>query len=169
MNIDKTQTIRIKILQKELGLDDDEYRRLLEQHAGVRSSTLLSRVQAAEFIAMLQRGGRVTPSVAGVAGGWPYNDLDGRPGMASGKQVRMMMAMWSEVSDAPAKVREERFGHFLRNRFQLAGYRWVQDKDVSRIVRALKAMKRQKVKAAQEVRNKEARDAATLHPLGVVG
>lgn len=47
----------IKLAQKELGLDDDTYRDLLEEMFGVRSCTALNLDQANELIDELQRKG----------------------------------------------------------------------------------------------------------------
>lgn len=168
MKIQRVQIARIKILQKDLGLADEEYRALLRQYYEVESCTLLSRAQADDFIAVLGRGGRRSFSEQGRAGGWPYTDMDGRPGMASGKQLRMLMAMWSEVSDASAREREARFDHFLQSRFGLAGYTWLEDKDVSRVARAFVAMRQQKARSSAASHGLKARDAAMLHPLGAV-
>lgn len=46
---------KIKILQKELGLDDDTYRALLERETGKRSATELDHVECGRVIEALQR------------------------------------------------------------------------------------------------------------------
>jgi hypothetical protein len=53
--IDKNQQARIKILQKDLGIGDDEWRTKLAGYYGKRSSTDLTRIEAHDCIERLER------------------------------------------------------------------------------------------------------------------
>lgn len=143
MHIDNGQITRIKAEVRRLGIDDTEYRHLLNDFYGVSSCKHLSRMQAADFISRL---GSIRPRPL------PYEDLAGRPGMAQPKQLRMLMAMFAEVSDAPPAQREERFNAFLKARFNgLSGLRWLEEKDIRRVAKALKSMKVQAEKKATKI------------------
>lgn len=65
MESTKKQRQLIKIAQKNLGLDDQIYREMLQAHFGVDSCTRLSRPQADRLIAMFkQRGFRVKKKIS---------------------------------------------------------------------------------------------------------
>lgn len=54
---DKKQRQIIKIAQKQLCIDDEDYRDVMEDNFGVRSSTKLSKLQAAKFISIFKEKG----------------------------------------------------------------------------------------------------------------
>ena len=64
--------------------------------------------------------------------------------MANGKQLRMLEAMWGDVSRMPTfKLKAIALKKFLANRFNVGGLPWVESNQVSKIARAITAMKTQ--------------------------
>lgn len=143
------QIQKIHVLKAVIGLSDDDYRALLGgMFQGICSSKDLTADDADRLIAKM-RG--LLPQSNYTSGQWPgrggktkYAELGVRPGMATPAQLRMLEAMWAEVSvfDNPTR-RAEAFKEFLNARFQVKDVLWVEYKDVSRVVTAIKAMRRQ--------------------------
>ncbi|MGD9642802.1 MAG: phage protein GemA/Gp16 family protein [Elusimicrobiales bacterium] len=136
--ITPAQIKMIHTLKGALGLTDLQYRAALERFH-VFSSTQLSEAQADQFVSELQ-------SLAVQAGKWDrpwnkYQNLAGRKGMATPRQLRMIEAMWADVSRAPnAAAREAALLVFLR-RFEINGLADIRYYDVRGIVSALTAMR----------------------------
>lgn len=137
--IDRGQIKAIHALKGKLGLDDGTYRAVLSTY-GVESSTALTWHQAEELIADLR-----------VKAGQPadrhhlprrrHADLDGRPGMATGAQCRLLEAMWAQVSRAePGEAREKAFNKFIKRITGVEALRFVRIFDVERLVKALQGM-----------------------------
>jgi len=142
--ITPAQIKRIHALKGALKLTDLQYRAALEFHH-VFSSKQLTEAQADLFIIELER-----EAVAG--GRWErpwrkYQNLAGRRGMATPRQLRMIEAMWAGVSRAgSAAEREAALNVFLR-RFEIAGgMADIRFYDVRRIVAALRAMQTEAAK-----------------------
>lgn len=127
----------IHVLKGKLGLTDEAYRSiLLDYHAF--SSTQLSSAQAEHLIWFLQKN-------AEREGKWirpaqRYANLTGRRGMATPKQLRMIEAMWADVSTAYSGVaRAVALKTFLR-RFGAASMEELEYWQVHKVVSALQAM-----------------------------
>ena len=138
--ITPAQIKRIHTLKGAMQLTDLQYRAALEQYH-VFSSKQLTEAQADQLVCEME-------NVAVSMGKWErayrkYQPLDGRKGMASARQLRLIEAMWFDVSRAPtAAVREAALLKFLR-RFgvnSMADVRWY---DVPKIINALTAMKQE--------------------------
>lgn len=132
-----------------LGLDDDAYRNILETRYGVDSCKRLTWRQAEELLAGLNggKGGQphgVAPTVGAAPCGRPglkYTDMDHRPGFASGAQLRLVDAMWHQVTRAEGdEAQEKALDSFCRKIAQVAGLRMVKAWQVEKIVKALEAM-----------------------------
>jgi len=155
----KEQIRRIHVLKSRLKLDEEDYRAFLSGNFDVESSKELSYRGASEAIKMLEaqlpksRRGEMPRSVAEFGrGGAKYESLGRRPGMATPAQLRMIEAMWAEVSVfRDAKRREAALENFLRSKFQRMNVVNIEAELVERIVKALRAMKNQKKKG--EVKN----------------
>ncbi len=134
--IQRWQIARIHALKAEAGLSDGDYRALLGGW-DVASSKDLRFGEANEVIRALEG---MVPGKG--RGGKKYDDLRGRRGMATPKQLRMLEAMWKDVSvfDDP-KRRHEAWLRFLRNRFDRVMPEHIEATMVQRIRRALEAMK----------------------------
>jgi len=144
----------------KLGLDDDAYRNILETRYGVDSCKRLTWRQAEELLAGLNgnnspqppltsRGGAGNPppldkgGLRGVKGYRPlkYQDMDHRPGFASGAQLRLVDAMWHQVTRAEGdEAQEKALDSFCRKIAGVAGLRMVKAWQVEKIVKAMEAM-----------------------------
>lgn len=125
----------------KLGMDDDTYRATLQERFGVKSCKGLSWQQAEELLDHLNG----KPAKPRIGGKKRHADMDGRPGMASGAQCRMLEAMWSEVSRmSTAEEKERAFGRFLKRIAGVDGLRFLEGKQVEKVVKAIKVMKEEK-------------------------
>jgi hypothetical protein len=137
------QIKRIHTLKGAMDLTDMQYRAALEQYH-VFSSKQLTEAQADQLISEMT-------NVAVSMGKWSrsyrkYQQLDGRKGMASARQLRMIEAMWADVSRAgTADVREAALKKFLL-RFDIRSMGDVRWYEVRKIVTALNAMKMEATK-----------------------
>lgn len=137
--VDRGQIKAIHALKGKLRLDEDTYRAALSTY-GVESSKALTWRQAEELIADLRvKAGQ--PSDRFHLPRKRHADMDGRPGMATGAQCRMLEAMWAQVSRAePGEAREKAFNKFIKRIIGVEALRFVKIYDVERIVRALEGM-----------------------------
>jgi len=72
-----------------------------------------------------------------------FEDLGYRDGMATPKQIRMMEAMWMDVSTMPNyTARERALNGFLKRIVGVENLRFVEDWMVQKVVKALEHMKR---------------------------
>lgn len=134
----KAQIARIHILRKEKGIEEEIYREMLKTRYNVASSRELTYQQATRLIQDL-------------GGHWEHNpntsryqsDPGNREGMASPAQLRMIHALWSEVSYLSDKeARETALDRFLYKRFG-CWLRSVPQEKVGPIRKTLLAMQRQ--------------------------
>jgi hypothetical protein len=129
----KQQRIQIKATQRRIGMSDEDYRDALETNYGVNSCTALTEAQAGQFLNFLN--GKATGNKG------KYEDLADRPGMASPAQLRMIEAMWHEVSYATDKAAA--LDKFLQNRFRVSKLTWLPAWKVGKVKAAIEAMKGQ--------------------------
>lgn len=131
-----------------IGMDDDTYRAMLQSRYRAKSCKDLTWRQAEELLESLNGNPPQPPfgkGGSGRRGDLPYSDLDGRPGMASGAQCRMIAAMWSEVSRMPTAAEKERaLGGFLKRITGVEALRFLKSWQVEKVVSAIKAMKKAK-------------------------
>lgn len=136
----KKQIKVIHTLKNRLGWSDEEYRRFLsEQTNGFCVSSLEIGDELLSKIINKMK------ALAGQEYNRRYEDLRNREGMASPKQLRMIEAMWKDVSRA--KTDEERLKAlraFLLNRFGVSDLRFLESSQVRKVVEALRKMKEAK-------------------------
>jgi hypothetical protein len=143
--IDKGQIKRIHVLASRLELPDPLYRKWLDERYGVASSKQLTAKQAEEFIRTLEHFGTQ-------AGYWDrnpnkdkYNELAGRPGMATPAQMRMVESIWTELTrPANDEQRNASLRGFLFKYFKISDLRFLSGSAVNKAILALKAMKTRK-------------------------
>ena len=138
--VDATQDqIRIIHTLKSLaGLEDDNYRTLLDSYFSVSSSKSLGIVQATRLIDILSK-------MAKEAAKNRFREFDGRYKMPSGAQLRMLESMWVDVSvKVGLKAKREAFIGFLKKRFRVEGIGEMRLFEVAMVKVALEAMKKQK-------------------------
>lgn len=135
----------IHTLKGAIAMDDDGYRALLQSVAGVNSSKLLTWRQAEDLIDDLQRkkGGSASPAPAPRAK--PFADLDGRSGMASGAQCRLLAVCWGEVSWAEtAEDKMKALDRFIKRIVGVESIRFVKGFQVEKVMKAINEMKKSK-------------------------
>ena len=149
------QKQRIHHLAQRIGLitkDDDGrindivYRDLLQRWYGVKSCLKLSEALAENCIKRLTY-------IASKMGVWEiyesnktkYNDLGHRPGYASPAQLRMIEAMWIDVSyQKNIQEKQTALRKFLLSHYRINDLRWLDIRDVSKIINTLKEMGKKK-------------------------
>jgi len=129
----------LHIAKKDLALDDEVYRDILEAQAGVRSSVDLDR---AGYNRVLSRFKELGFSPRPKSGKKRFQGLSGRPGMATPAQLRKIEAMWITVSDSTRPATTLR--RFLFNRFRTTDLRMLTTTTASKVIEALKAMQQSK-------------------------
>lgn len=139
--ISPRQIKAIHAAKNKLGLDDTTYRLRLKTY-GACTCKDLTWQQAEELLDSLN-GKSPAGKKAGAASKRPYEDLDGRPGFASGSQCRLVAAMFAQVTKAPADdpdAREKALNSFCYRISGVAALRMVRTYQVEKIVKALEAM-----------------------------
>jgi hypothetical protein len=131
---------RIKTLQGLSGMSEDQYRALLSGY-GVESCVNLTITDARAVCDCLQGMVNRLPEKAQFKAK-TYEDLAGRSAdMATVKQLRMLEAMWMQVTwkdnrrDAITAYHD-----WLKNRFNVGTPEWIERDRVSAIKRALESM-----------------------------
>lgn len=146
----RSQIIKIKIAQKQLGIDEATK---LQQYSvyGVTSCTRLDYDQAEELLDAYKNAG-FTPSPSKGEGwgevGWgkkKYTELDSRgyPYAASSK-LRMIEALWRDVSYTKT---DESLQLFIKNRTGVDHITFLFEEHARIIITALQSMKQSKIKS----------------------
>jgi hypothetical protein len=147
-SITRGQIRKLHALKKALRLRDEDYRITLEYNYGVTTSKALSREEAEALIAEFER-------LAVQAGVWTpyqgkgrYEDLAGRPGMASPAQLRKLEALWKEATGIRKEERRARaFRKFLTHYFHVSDLRFLTSGKARKVMKALEEMKARKAGA----------------------
>lgn len=130
----KKQIVIIHTLKNKLGWDDKTYRKfLLENTDGfcetckdISDDTLDKIIAKMKFMAK----------------NYNFNDLGEREGMATAKQLRMISAMWKEVSYIKdEEKRLKALEKFVKKICGVDSIRFLKSVDVKKVVRAIQRMK----------------------------
>ena len=136
------QIKKIHTLVSALGWKNEWYRDNLHGYFNVESSKDLTYHQASGYIDILKRQ-------AVSAGVWKtpkdyYEDLSDREDMATPRQIRMLQAMWKDISTATTtEEREKGLRGMLLRIVKVEDIRFLERKDVRKMVNCFTAMKRQ--------------------------
>lgn len=144
--ISSQQIRKIKTLQHKLGLSDKEYRNRLAEH-WVDSCKDLTYDEANDFIEQLVAEAILKSEwkVYSATGKKKYDDLGLRKGMASPRQLRMIEAMWKDVSYTHAAgKRQTALRRFLFKIVGVEDLSFLTSNKVQKIVNALEAMKNER-------------------------
>jgi len=143
--ITKRQIKKIHALKNRLGWSDEEYREyLMRESDGFATSCKDLREDEAERLI------RKMEFLAVAKGVWQryegvkrYEGLGNREGMATPRQLRMIEAMWKEVSKyrRNKEARERSLRHFLRRIVGVDRLEFLEDYQVKKVVEAIKRMK----------------------------
>lgn len=148
------QLKKIHTLRRQIGMDEEQYRDMLKDNFSVESSKDLTLLQARDLLDRLDRilnGGQLKAPFK------KWENYDGRAGMATAAQLRMVEAMWKDVSrQKTAPEREAALKEFLSSRFQIADITWMEKKHVQKVVKTLKVMLRQQRDAAEKAKKEAA-------------
>lgn len=143
---------RIKKFQKILGIDDSTYREMLFQRYQVESSKDLLEFQAEEFFKELNaKAIKLNLYDSGAAkklkNKGKYENKVIADNKATPKQRRYIDYLWSTVSFMEdEKAREEALNKFLKKIVGCEQIDWLEKKDVSKVVKALEQMQKEKKK-----------------------
>lgn len=147
---DNRQKAKIHIAKKELTLDDEMYRHILNDRYRKSSSKDLSYSQAEDLIRHFKRLGWKARKGSGqgsvVRGqkekekGGKYDNLGNRPGMASPGMLRKIEAIWAEVSYSPNLAKSLR--GFLWSRFAVSDIIWLDMSTARAVIESLKSIKK---------------------------
>ena len=116
----------------------------------VESCTKLNEQQLKQFLKILRdkskEAGVFQPKKQYAFQKYKYNNLKGRDKeMAEPSQLRMIEAMWFEISNQTTdETRSQALRKFLKRIVKVDDMAFLEKRDVEKIVRALKQMKRQK-------------------------
>ena len=131
------QIKKLHALKRALGFDDPTYRTVLDRF-GVASSKELSANSMAGLLAHLECQA-VSAGVWQARGGAPAPR--NRPGAASDAQLRMVAALWKQVSrqetEADRKAALEKFVTRITGKPKLA---WCGQRDIEKLVAAMEKM-----------------------------
>jgi hypothetical protein len=136
---------KIKIAQKQLGLEDPVYRDILYRKFRVSSSKSLSDSQANMLIHHFKRLGWI-PACAKASAGKPlkYNDSPRDPYDASGEIKRMIEAMWHDVYRGNNETKHLR--QWLFRKFKISDVKFLDKRSAYDAVEALKAMQKRRTR-----------------------
>lgn len=130
----------IHVAKRNLALGDVEYRRIIREIGGAESGS--AKDLTPKGIDAVLDHFRDLGWLPTKLGGQKLTGLSGfRPGMASQKQIRMLLSIWIDAARNPS---EDAFNHFLQNRFGITHYRFLPQNKVAGIKIALEAMRDRK-------------------------
>lgn len=152
------QIRKIHALKSRLKMSEQDYRNLImETDDGFAVSSLEMSEESGERLiailedAALKAGVWQKPVRIGEGGSsspnWvkrKYENLGERKGMASPAQLRMIAAMWAQVSRVPKDGRQKALQHFIHRLVGVDAMEFIEQRHVRIIVEAVRAMKRQK-------------------------
>lgn len=128
------QLALLHVAKARLGLDDESYRDLLEDEAGVRSA---AELEPAGLSAVMERLARLgfRPRRRGVPG--PYSDVPRRPGMATAAQLNYLVALWRQYT---GRADQRGLGDWLSRQCGVSDPARLDRPGVHKALVALKAM-----------------------------
>jgi len=145
--ITKLQIRKIKALQSRLKMPDKEYRKTLSDE-WANSCTQLTAEEADRVIATLQaeaiaKGVWQQPGTGQWHGKTKHEDLSGRSGFATPKQLRLIEAIWREVSiyKKDRKAMDHALRNFIDRIAHVQELRFLTTKGAHQVIEALKTMK----------------------------
>jgi len=148
----KPELAKIHIAKKDLGLDDDLYSDIIANIGGAKSGSAkdLTNIGRAKVLGHFRQLG--WEKKGGSSGKMKYTDLDNNDGgRASGAQMRLIEALWNEVSYAGTEdAKKKALRTFLKNKTKTAssqgieGIRFLSSWQAHKIIIALKAMEARK-------------------------
>ena len=124
---------KIHIAKKELALDEETYREILNSQFGVRSSASLDNTKALRLIRYFEEKGWRPKSKPK-----KYDDQRGDIYSATPKQKRLIEALWHNVYRGNDETKHLR--QFLWNHFKVSDIRFLDKDKAHMAIEALKKM-----------------------------
>lgn len=128
--ITKAQVKAIHAAKSALRMDDDTYRLMLSEY-GVGTSLRLDMYQAADLLTRMSGNSQRRNA--------PQQSSD-RPGMATGKQLGLIVYKWDLVSRAPESERRKALDTFLGNHFGISRLEWLPRSMVGKVIKTMESM-----------------------------
>lgn len=132
---------KIHIAKKELALDDETYRGLLENMFRVSSSALLNNNQALKLIREFREKGWVPKSKPK-----KYDDQKGDIYSATPAQKRLVEVLWHNIYRGNDETKHLR--QFLWNHFKVSDIRFLDKDKAHQAIEGLKSMAKRKAHSA---------------------
>lgn len=132
----KVQIQKIKMAQKQLGIDDETYRDLLAEFYNAKSCTELSQKHADLFLENLKKHGWKEKPVNKKK---KYSEFNDRMGYrATGAQMRMIEAMWMETA---REKTEAALNKFIKRITKKSHITFITKTDVKNLKQAIENFK----------------------------
>jgi len=157
--ITAAQVKRVHTILHVLGVSDENYRAALESRFGVTTCKDLTIQEAGSFLDELEKlalkadreryQAKMNKAAEEFAAKQPkrFDDLDSRPGMASGAQLRKIEAMWQEISIIPeAEPRARALRRFIQKITGVAAIRFLDSEMAGKVINAMSAMQKREQK-----------------------
>lgn len=149
-SISPGQIRKIHALKGALGLSDEGYRAMVQDvHGFSGTSKDLSYEDAGQLIRRMEDAAvplgvwRKGEARRRGGGRLKYDDLAGRQGFASPAQLRMIEAMWKDVSRAKTPAaREKALRAFLYRMVKVSAMEFIERRHVQVLIKALEQMRR---------------------------
>ena len=142
--ISKAQIGLLHVAKSELKLDDDIYRDMLENVAGVSSAVDLPRSKFDNVLSHLKASGFEIKRKEGTSSRKKHSEFDGRPGMATSAQLRyieLQFVQYLQLKGLPVDDRKAvDFGlrHYLKKFYKAEGIRFLTKTAASNAIEGLK-------------------------------
>jgi phage gp16-like protein len=130
MTLPRSQIAVVHVAKKQLALDDDSYRAVLNRFGGVDSAADLG---LEGFEKVMRR-----MSVLGFKSDWNARTFGERPNMASPSQVDFIRDMWEKFHGPDEK--DVALNAWLRRFHKIDALRFINTKKAGAVITALKAM-----------------------------
>lgn len=138
MQLDRRQLALLHVAKARLGLTDDEYRSVLLDAGGVRSSKDLALAGFNRVLARFEELGFVSTQRS--------EHLKKAPGVATPGQQAKIRNMWAEFTDGAGDDRS--LGRWLEGRFKVSHPIFLDDKSARKAIAALIDMTKKKLAKA---------------------
>lgn len=135
MAISKRQISLLHVAKSKLCLDDEAYRNILKNTAGVTTSTALTPKKFETVLQYLKRLGFAQAKSTG-------KQLGQRPGMATPAQIDYIQGLWKKYAN---KIDGRSLDHWVEHSFGVSSIRFADSDVAGKIIIALKKMTRRKV------------------------
>lgn len=141
----RDQAALIHVARRELHLEDDEYRALLNEAAGVTSSAQLDQDGFTKVLERFKAIGFVHRPGPNTAPMWPPKPRFGsRPGMATEAQIQLMLRLWSTWSPG---ADERALDHWMERSYGVTSVRFATVYVAQQAIDGLRAMVARKAAA----------------------